>query len=371
MRTPKARKLPSGSWFIQLRINGQSISITDESEKKCVARAMAVKSGLVEAKSPNKITVTQAIDDYIASREPVASPATIRGYKTIQRNYLQDLMPRPASSLTLSMVQAAINKDAARVGNKTLKNVIGLLSPSIRDYCDVNFDKLALPQPIPYEPTILTYEEAQKLLTQCKGTYMEFPILMAMCLALRRSEIIALQKSDFDFEKKTVRIEKALVPQHGKGYATKGSKTLKSYRTLSCPDFILDVVQATAPDEGTIFRHSPNSTSKTITRLCRQAGIPEAGLHDLRHLNASVMLNLNVPDLYAMERGGWSSNYTMKRIYQHTMTAERDKISVDVNTFFTNLQAQSTTGVPEENGTPASSPPQIANANANEEEKTQ
>ena len=36
-------------------------------------------------------------------------------------------------------------------------------------------------------------------------------------------------------------------------------------------------------------------------------------------INASVMLRLNVPDKYAMERMGHSTNNMLKNVYQHTM----------------------------------------------------
>ena len=45
--------------------------------------------------------------------------------------------------------------------------------------------------------------------------------------------------------------------------------------------------------------------------------------HDLRHLNASVMLMLGIPDKYAMERGGWATNTTLKNVYQHTFDEKR------------------------------------------------
>ena len=45
-------------------------------------------------------------------------------------------------------------------------------------------------------------------------------------------------------------------------------------------------------------------------RIMKKHGYSDITFHDLRHINASVMLALNVPDKYAMERGGWSYLYT-------------------------------------------------------------
>lgn len=43
---------------------------------------------------------------------------------------------------------------------------------------------------------------------------------------------------------------------------------------------------------------------------------------------------LGVPDKYAMERGGWSSPNVMKSVYQHTFTAERQKIDKKIDRYF-------------------------------------
>ena len=59
--------------------------------------------------------------------------------------------------------------------------------------------------------------------------------------------------------------------------------------------------------------------------------------HDLRHLSASVMLMLNIPDKYAMERGGWSTNSTLKSVYQHTFSEERKQVDKKIDDYFNKL----------------------------------
>ena len=65
--------------------------------------------------------------------------------------------------------------------------------------------------------------------------------------------------------------------------------------------------------------------------------VPGITFHQLRHMNASVMLKLNVPEKYAMERGGWATPHTMKKVYQHTFSAERLKVDDAINTYFKNI----------------------------------
>ena len=45
------------------------------------------------------------------------------------------------------------------------------------------------------------------------------------------------------------------------------------------------------------------------------------------------MLMLGVPDKYAMERGGWATNTTLKNVYQHTFDEERRKVDEQIDGF--------------------------------------
>ena len=57
--------------------------------------------------------------------------------------------------------------------------------------------------------------------------------------------------------------------------------------------------------------------------------------HDLRHLKVA----LGVPDLYAMERGGWKTKSTLNRVYQHTLSAERQALDQKIDQYFESLLA--------------------------------
>jgi len=74
-----------------------------------------------------------------------------------------------------------------------------------------------------------------------------------------------------------------------------------------------------------------------MVKAADEAGVPFIGLHALRHQNASIMLSLNIPDKYAMERGGWSSNKTMKDIFQHTMDDGKQQAAAAIDQYFDKL----------------------------------
>lgn len=108
--TPTARKLPSGSWACRVRVNGQDVSITRETKEEAIAEAMAIKHGLKAPDTPRvTMTLEAAYKAYIESRDGVLSPSTVAGYKRLQRNTFQRLMPMQLSSITSEHIQREIS----------------------------------------------------------------------------------------------------------------------------------------------------------------------------------------------------------------------------------------------------------------------
>ncbi len=72
MNVPKARKLSSGNWFIQLRLGGESVSITAATEKACthqaeLAKAQYLNDARVSPLKGGNMTLRAALNAYIDS----------------------------------------------------------------------------------------------------------------------------------------------------------------------------------------------------------------------------------------------------------------------------------------------------------------
>ena len=63
----------------------------------------------------------------------------------------------------------------------------------------------------------------------------------------------------------------------------------------------------------------------------------EISFHDLRHISASVMATLKIPDIYAMERGGWSNTYTLKSVYQQIFDDDRQRVDKVIDEYFQSI----------------------------------
>ena len=138
MNVPKPRKLSSGNWFIQMRLGGESVSITAPTSSACIKEARLIKAeykaGLRAPKQeePEKpvLSLDKAIEEYCESKSNVLSPATIRGYQNIRKNQLKEIMQKNIYELALlddKAWQEIINREAGNYAPKTLKNSVGFI----------------------------------------------------------------------------------------------------------------------------------------------------------------------------------------------------------------------------------------------------
>ena len=332
MKTPTAKKLPSGSYRVQVMVDGTRVSVTDEDPKVAVAKAMAIKAKMQEAaKAPRSITVGEAIDRYIESKDSVLSPSTIAGYKRIRANAMQGIMDIKLPSLTQEKVQKEINKMAKEKSSKSVRNAHGLLSAVLAEYKPEMVLRTTLPRKQRYDAKIPSEDEIKTILEAAKGTEMELPLLLAIWLGLRASEIRGITWECIDGD--ILHIKQAIV-QGEKGPVVKGTKTYSGNRKLRIPDYIKKVIEVTPKNGKYLVALSGQAMYKRFSRLCEKAGVQHYRFHDLRHANASVMLALNIPDKYAMERMGHATNNMLKTVYQHTITEKQEEVSKTVDDHF-------------------------------------
>lgn len=339
-KIPTAQKLPSGMWRCQVTVNGKRVSVIEENPGAAQAKALAIKAGViaVEEKRKTKMTLREAIEDYVETKGATLSPSTIRGYNTIKRNRIQDLMEKNIYTITKKDVQLAINKEAQEVSAKTIANIYGLIRPVLKEH-DINVFGIKLPQKIKPQKNYLQPEEISSFLLAAEGDPFEDAILLAVWLGLRRSEIMGLCWDSVDFKKNTITIQRTVVPDENNSFVLKnGAKNESSQRTIACPKYIMDKLKKrkprAKPKDTRIFTCNPNTISKHVHTICQEAGVTDTTLHGLRHTNAAIMKNLGIDDLHAMERGGWTNETTYKKTYAYVFSSSAKEQDDKINQFF-------------------------------------
>ncbi len=324
MKVPKPRRLPSGNWFIQMRLGGESVSVTDPSEKQCVKAAQLLKAeylaGKRVTKKPERVTLAEIVERYITSRQNVLSPSTIRGYRIIQRTRFQAYSSQEIHAIDW---QSLVNEEAALCSPKTLHNAWMLLSSAV--YAGTGTRPVAtLPQVPKNTRLYLTPAQIDLFTGAIQNTDVEIPALLGLC-SLRCSEILGLKWRNVDLEKGIVYVRGSAVRgSDGKLIYKDTNKNRTSNRVVPIMPQLMDALQK-APEhlpDDPVVSCSQQSIYTRVNTICRKNKLPEIGVHGLRHSFASLAYHLNVPYKVAMEIGGWSDDHTMQKIYTHI--AEED-----------------------------------------------
>lgn len=358
---PTARKLPSGSWRCQVLShyeNGKRIykSFTSKDpSSRGKAEAEAAASAFIAGTSSKQrklkhdtgsLTLGDIVDQYIADREKAGrSPTTIQGYKTIRNNAFPDLMKTILKNLDEEMINAAIRKEGKRTHNrwegngkpisaKCIRNEWGLCSNALHRYWPhINFAKIDLPKA---EERTVNLPSAAAVADLVRGTSIELPVLLAMWLSFSLSEMRGLTKSgSLSADWNYITIDRVIVDVGGKPVAKSEGKTEARKRTHRIPEYIKDLIRQLPEDQDALVAISGQALSARWAYLQKKSASWEPiTLHDLRHMNASVMALLRIPDKYAQERGGWKTDRVMKKVYMNTFSEERVKVDDMIDRYF-------------------------------------
>lgn len=331
MKTPTPKKTASG-YRIQLRLNGASIPVTAPTAKECIRQAELIKAEHRAEKrlvSKNNITLRQAIDNYIAARDGVLSPSTIRGYDVIRRNRFQAYMDKP---LRETKWQTAINEESKTVSAKTVYNSWCLVSSLLREN-DLPVPKIVLPQIVEKEHLWLTPEQIPLFLDAINGKTAELPALLALH-GLRCSEIYAL---DYDSIKDgVIKVRGATVLNMENKYVKKKeNKNTASNRNVPVLIPRLNALLLERRNAGEpMLTYSPYTLWRAVDRICKSADLPGIGVHGLRHSFASLCYHLGLSERETMAIGGWKDQNTMRKIYTHISEADLKKANEKLAAFF-------------------------------------
>ena len=263
-----------------------------------------------------------------------------------------NLKPSSLRSLTASLKYAeeAFRDKRLRdiTSNDIQKLLIGIEAGRMRDLCKINlsqlFKKAALQGLIKTNPcdaveikrhraahkSALTRAEQEIFLRAASQTKYFLLYRFLLGTGLRIGEALALRRSDFDFEKGTVSVNKDVVFVNGQRIE-QTPKTEAGRRIVPVPRSICDEIERVG--EGIIFPYSYNAVRLATGKIAKETGLPVT-LHILRHTYATRLEEGNIQPKLKQYLLGHASLAVTQNIYTDTTPEYVESVSERVRDVF-------------------------------------
>ena len=154
---------------------------------------------------------------------------------------------------------------------------------------------------------------------------------------IREGELLALIPADFDFQKRTVTINKSFQHLNGRDIIT-SPKTEKSNRTIQMPKFLCDEMQDYLKmlyDVGLEDRMFPVTKSylhREMDRGAKEAGVKRIRIHDIRHSHVSLLIDMGFSATAIADRVGHESidiTYNYAHLFPSKQAEMADKLDME------------------------------------------
>jgi integrase len=306
------------SYYNQITIDGERTYISGSSEDEYYAKARAAKAKLIEIKkSRPKLTLGTAIDNYIKDNS-VLSPSTINAYKSYRKTRFQRYMDYDVAAIPY---QRMISEESKSLKPKTVHNAWRLVTASL-SHAGEEVPTVNLPQKVKSDRQWLDYEQIELFCKVLYGKPYELGALLALN-GLRRSELLYLSSDDIDLKAGIIHVRgAAVIGLNNKLTDKQTNKNQTSTRDVHI--VIPRLTELLSGKKGRLITTNPTTLYGLINGLCKKNGLPEVGVHGLRHSFASLAYHLKWSESTTMREGGWANTETVHRIYTHLASQDAD-----------------------------------------------
>ena len=280
--------------------------------------------------SPQRATVTEYLERWLAEYASRLSPKTISGYEGLIRKHvdpqigdvkLSKLRPLHVQGVFSSMRSKGLNE-------KTVMNCHRVLAEAFKHAVrwelrpDNPSERVTSPRPATYKPVVLTIDQIREILRTTPDNVKGALIAFAIYSGMRQGELMRLKWEHVDFARKLVSIPtaKTRAGERALLLSTAGVELLRQHRYWQMQEKLQ--VGPAYVESGLVFAR-PDGTALTASQVLRawnhiRRELKTAGrFHDLRHTNASLLLASGVLMKVVQERLGHASYQVTADIYSH------------------------------------------------------
>lgn len=311
---------------MQVSALGKRYSKTFLTKEEAMEWALEIRSHVPQYNGT--LSLAGAIESYIATKENFLSPSTIDGYRRSMWSLPEWFLCLKLQEVDQLALQTCVNEMAETKSPKYIKNLHSLVCSAIRELRPDARYNTHLPKNSLTEAKIPSIEEIKRLHDAVKGTELELPFLLAARLGLRSSEICGLTWKSVNGN--DLHIFQAYVRGKPGEWVMKSTKTTAGDRHLPMTEDILALIRQIPKEQERLVPMTGMDIYSRWQKVCKRLGV-EYRFHDLRHLNASIMIAEGVPEKYIIDRLGHASHDMVQRVYGHVMKEKRAEINEQVN----------------------------------------
>lgn len=354
----REKKTKSGEIRYQITIDGGRDELTgkrirafknvngSKREAKSVMYKMIAEmdKGKLTQKTGKK--VGEWMDEWLENYLPNIEETTRVGYKTKLRCYIKpaigDILLR---SLRTEHVQRMVNDMKDRgLSPKNIRDAFNNVNAAMKKAVKIRLipynpcEAVELPKLKKYRAKVYPPEMIHHLLEVAMGTDMFLPVFLLTMVGLRRGELLALRWDDIDFKQNILRVRKNMVNGE-KGCIIKAPKSEAGIRDISLGNDVMSVLKAARVQYMTdLFEYGvgfqnlnfvihqkdgsplkPDSMTQKWQRFLEANDLPKIRLHDLRHSNATALIQAGVNPRVVQQRLGHSDVNITLNTYTHVL----------------------------------------------------
>ena len=319
-----------------------------DADRFAVETAGAVSRGSwIDPRSGNR-TLADVAAEWLESN-PAKRGTTWARDESIIRVHLNPAIGDCAiGTMTPVDVAQLVKRWNAELAPRSVRRTFGTLKAILNYAVDTDVitrspaDRVKLPTPRTADRPLISPAQVVALAEAIGPDYSAMVYLGAV-LGLRRGECAGLRVRNIDFAASTVTIEEQLTRGRAGQPEIGPPKSEAGRRTLSAPAALLDLLKANLDRQGLTGDHdahvltSPdgellayqNWRVRVFTPAAVKAGVPSVTFHDLRRLNATVLVTKGVDVKTAQKRLGHSDIRMTLEVYARS-TSAADRNAADV-----------------------------------------
>ncbi|GAA0081318.1 tyrosine-type recombinase/integrase [Clostridium sp. CTA-6] len=184
-----------------------------------------------------------------------------------------------------------------------------------------------------------TIEEFNEFIKHIKNPKYKLAYTILFWTGMRVGELLALTFNDIDLENKTININKTYVRFKNKDVINP-PKTPKSKRKITIPSSLCEEIKNY---KNKVYKSNPQQRlfymqhaylSNKLKTICGKYNLKKIRVHDLRHSNASLLIELGFNPLLISERLGHESIETTLNIYSHLYPNKDNEVAIKLNELY-------------------------------------